>query len=242
MKAKRGNGIGLCILEGTDKSMKTVECLEVIELRNYLLKTNTRERFSRYFAEHFVESQNERGGYVMGQFTLKDAPDNFFWVRGFEDMKARSRFLPEFYYGDVWKKFGGEANEMMIDSDNVYLLKPTNNEQIFRKKNVMTIDFYFAADGKLGELFTAFQTDFKKLTDADITFWQSELSENDFPRLPAFQYENLLVTIAGFDDETVYQKQVKEFEANQRQLITKLESLVIKKESLIIHSTEETEN
>jgi hypothetical protein len=226
--------------------MNENETIKVIELRNYLIKPNLRDRFVNYFGKHFVESQNVLGGFVLGAFRIKHESDRFFWIRGFSDMTSRSRFLPEFYYGDVWKKYGGEANEMMIDSDNVYLLKPVNHEQIFRKNKLMTIDFYFAADGKLDELITAFQTNFvpnfKESAGANLTLWQSELSENDFPRLPAFQYENLLVTIAGFDDETVRQTQKKEFEANQRQLIYDLENLVIKKESLIIQSIEENEN
>lgn len=205
--------------------------LEVIELRNYLLKPNMREKFSHYFAEHFVDSQNSRGGYVLGQFTLQDNPDNFFWIRGFENMKTRSRFLPEFYYGDVWKKFGGKANEMMLDSDNVYLLKPLNNEQVFRKKNVMTIDFYFADEGKLDELISSFQIEF---AHTDVTLWRSELSENDFPRLPAFQHENLLVVISGFENEANYRTKSKEFEANFSESKTDLEQLIIKKENLIL--------
>ena len=223
--------------------MNKNETIKVIELRNYLLKSDVRDRFIDYFEKHFVESQNVLGGFVLGAFKIKDESDRFFWIRGFSEMTSRSRFLPEFYYGEVWKKHGGEANEMMIDSDNVYLLKPVNREQIFRKKNVMKIDFYFAADGKLDELITAFQTNFvtnfNESAGANLTLWQSELSENDFPGLPAFQYENLLVTIVGFDNETHYQTQKKELEANQRQLIN---DLVIKKESLIIQSVGETEN
>ncbi len=215
--------------------MSKNEFLEVIELRNYLLKPNMREKFSYYFAEHFVESQNSRGGYVLGQFSLQDNPNNFFWVRGFENIKSRSRFLPEFYYGDVWKKFGGEANEMMLDSDDVYLLKPVNNEQFFRKHKVMTVDLYFAADGKLDELIIAFQTDFvrnlKKSTSADITLWRSELSENDFPRLPVFQYENLLAVICGFENKADHQSNLDKFALQ----VKESKSLITKKESLIAY-------
>jgi hypothetical protein len=175
--------------------------INVIELRNYLLKPNVREKFANYFAENFVDSQNILGGNVLGQFYVTDKPDNFFWVRGFENMQTRSSFLNEFYYGDVWKKCGNDANEMMIDSDNVYLLKPMSESQIFRKQPFMKIDFYFAADGKRAELVKALETKpgIETTDGSQTSIWLSELTENDFPRLPAFQNENLVVLITGYE-------------------------------------------
>ena len=207
----------------------------VIELRNYLLKPNVRSEFADYFNAHFVESQNASGGNVLGRFAVKGNDDKFFWIRGFADMQTRSAFLPEFYYGEVWKKFGGEANEMMLDSDNVYLLKPVNNEQFFRKRKVMAVDLYFAADGKLDELIIAFQRDFvrnlKKSTSADVTLWRSELSENDFPKLPVFQYENLLAVICGFENKADHQSNLDKFALQ----VNESKNLITKKESLIVY-------
>ena len=42
--------------------------MSVIELRNYLLKPGMRDRFNAYFSEHFVDSQNSRGGYVLEKY------------------------------------------------------------------------------------------------------------------------------------------------------------------------------
>jgi hypothetical protein len=205
--------------------------INVIELRNYQLKPNVRDKFATYFSKNFVDSQNIIGGNVLGQFCVADKPDNFFWVRGFENMKVRSRFLPEFYYGDVWKKFGGDANEMMIDSDNVYLLKPLNERQIFRKRPFIRIDFCFAADGKISELVSYFESEFvPKSANSNFTnvsFWLNELAENDFPKLPAFQYENLLVVISGFENEAEYQSKPLEFGGKVNQNIVKKENLLI---------------
>jgi hypothetical protein len=38
----------------------------------------------------------------------------------------------------------------------------------------------------------------------DLTIWESEPAENDFPRLPVFQDKNLLVTITTYDNEQDY--------------------------------------
>lgn len=221
--------------------MKTNRPITVIELRNYLLTPNSRERFSRYFAEHFVDSQNALGGFVLGQFAVKGGGNNFFWVRGFENMRTRSRFLPKFYGGPVWREFGAEANEMMLDSDNVYLLKPLDESQIFRKNKVLQIDFYFAKRGTLGELISLFQTEYVPILEnaeiGETTLWSSELSENDFPRLPAFQYENLLTAVTSFADESDYQFKLKEINLTNVELKRRLEELVSKKDGLTLYET-----
>ncbi len=213
-----------------------VKNINVIELRNYLLKPNVRDKFAAYFADYFVDSQNIIGGNVLGQFFVDGNPDNFFWVRGFKNMQTRSRFLNEFYYGDVWKKFGSDANEMMIDSDNVYLLKPLNESQIFRKQRFIRINFYFAADGKLSELIefsqSKFAEEFAESKDSNVSFWLSELAENDFPRLPAFQHENLLVIARGFDRKEDFQRDV---DSKSDTFETELGNLVERKESLSIY-------
>src|SRR5688572_17950708 len=99
--------------------MNTNPKLTVIELRNYLLKPGTRERFIEYFENHFLHSQNI-GARVLGLFTIKGETDRFFWIRGFEDMQSRLAFLRGFYeQGEVWKQFGPGANDMIVDSDHV---------------------------------------------------------------------------------------------------------------------------
>src|SRR5262249_31256577 len=103
--------------------------LKVIELRNYLLKPGVRERFTNYFEDHFIDSQDSLHGFVLGQFRIKGDDDRFFWIRGFEDMSTRLDFLRKFYeQGKVWKQFGSGANEMMLDSDHVFLLKTLRRE------------------------------------------------------------------------------------------------------------------
>jgi len=124
--------------------MNPNEQIKVIELRNYLIKPNTRDRFIEYFKRHFVESQNASGGFVLGTFRIKTEAQRFFWIRGFSEMNSRSRFLPEFYGGEVWKAFGAQANEMMLEWHHVHLLKPLGEikaKDFFTGKNVTIIDF-----------------------------------------------------------------------------------------------------
>ncbi len=76
------------------------------------------------FEREFIESQEALGLTLVGQFRDLDNPDRFVWLRGFADMPARAQALKDFYGGPVWKAHREVANETMIDSDNVLLLRP----------------------------------------------------------------------------------------------------------------------
>ena len=208
----------------------------MLELRNYLLKPNSREKFIEYFANHFVDSQKALGGYVLGRFTVKDEPDKFFWMRGFEDMRTRVAFLREFYEkGEVWKKYGSGANQMMLDSDNVYLLRPLESESFDKntlavEKGIVVIDFYFVAESRRNELAGSFLTHYTPFLKNKPTLWTSEMSENDFPRLPVVQDRNLLVAITAYKDESEYQSErleTVELKKPLRKLLQKENTLIL---------------
>jgi NIPSNAP len=190
--------------------------LKVIELRNYLLKPKARDAFIEYFEEHFLDSQNILGGYVLGQFRIKDENDRFFWIRAFENMQSRLAFLRAFYeQGEVWKKFGRSANEMMLDSDHVHLLKPLNDEsfhsnELTKMKGIVVIQFCTAKDRQFEKLINILETDYVTTLKNKATLWKSEMAPNDFPRLPVIQDQDLLVIITAFQDESDYQSHLKE--------------------------------
>ena len=130
--------------------------IKVLELRNYLLKPNMADEFSGYFNNHFVKPMTALGGYTLGQFKINGLNDRFVWMRGFTDMATRVKFLNDFYVSSaVWKEFGPGANDMMINSDNVYLLRPLNNNSSSKEpceginsnvlktgKEIIVVDFY----------------------------------------------------------------------------------------------------
>jgi len=242
--------------------MNTEENLKIIELRNYLIKPDTRDRFIDYFESHFIDSQKELGGYPLGQFTVKNDDDKFFWIRGFKDMKSRIVFLRAFYeQGLSWKKFGPEANEMMLDSDDVYLLRPLNDRKdsqdlsqtvsssVFEKlKAFVVINFYFSEENHLYNLINFFQTDYVPFLNSlkinDTTLWGSEMAENDFPRLPVIQDSNLLVAISSFENESEYQTKLKQINLANAELKKQMQKLINDRRSLMLYSTRKsfTEN
>ena len=98
----------------------------VTELRQYTLHPGTRPAFVSLFEREFVESQEQLGIRLLGQFEDRDNADRFVWIRSFADMPTRQRALTEFYGGPVWAAHRDEANAMIVDSDNVHLLQPVS--------------------------------------------------------------------------------------------------------------------
>lgn len=96
----------------------------VFELRNYVLIPGRRDDLIALFEREFVESQEAVGARIVATFRDVDAPDHFVWIRSFADMPARLHALQTFYGGPVWKANREAANATMIDTDDVYLLRP----------------------------------------------------------------------------------------------------------------------
>ena len=106
---------------------------QVLELRQYTLHSGQRDTLIELFDRCFVESQDELGMRVLGQFRDMDAPDRFVWLRGFADLGARYSALDGFYTSDIWKAHRTAANATMIDSDDVLLLRPIDGDLAARE-------------------------------------------------------------------------------------------------------------
>jgi quinol monooxygenase YgiN len=104
---------------------------QILELRQYQLAAGTHDAFVDLFETKLVESQEEQGMRLVGQFSDHDDKDRFTWIRSFADMAAREKALNTFYSGPVWKANRDAANPMLLDNDNVLLLKPVSSELAF---------------------------------------------------------------------------------------------------------------
>lgn len=232
--------------------------IKVIELRNYLVRPGRRDDFIDLFEENFTQSQNVVGGYTLGQYRVKGAEDNFFWIRGFKDMAARNKFLNDFYYGSPsWKQHKAAANSMLLNNDNVYLLKPLNlkgnlngaefafNTDWFgQEKGIAVVDFY-TSNTKLEKLLDFVKKKYAALLNASkidrTSFWTSELSPNEFTGLPVFQDKNLLVQITFYQNELEYQTKIKDVESKMNDEVkSEMADLVTTKNTLIIYPTEKS--
>ena len=202
------------------KTFDVNKMIGVIELRNYKIKQGLRDEFISYFETNFIKSQEDLGGLILGRYRVKDQENNFCWIRGFQSMNTRSVFLPSFYKGAFWKEHRTDANNMLANNDNVYLLRPLtmkgdslvssnsiSSEILNPQKGVTVIEFYIANSKleKLKQLFAQHYLHELKINGFHrLSIWTSELQTNDFPQLPVFQDPNLLVVISFFPNEQDY--------------------------------------
>lgn len=200
----------------------------IIELRQYTLHPGRRDDLIELFDREFVETQEAMGIQVIGQFRNLDDPDQFVWLRGFNDMSARAQSLSAFYGGPVWKAHREAANATMIDSDNVLLLRlahPTsgfslNNDARFppdsraaRDGFVVATIYYF--DKPVDSNFISYfeNTIQPVLMEADakiLAYFVTEDSPNTFPALPVREGEYVFVWFGGFQDQAAYERYAAE--------------------------------
>jgi quinol monooxygenase YgiN len=209
-------------------------CCPVVELRDYTLHPEQRDVLIELFDREFVESQEEVGMMIIGQFRDLDDPNRFVWLRGFRDMPTRAKALSAFYGGPIWKAHRDVANATMVDSSNVLLLRPVRPNSGFPSENndrppigytevpdrlVVATLYYF--DAPVGTEFLDFFERMLKpeLMDSGasiLAYFVTESSENTFPQLSVREGENLFVWFSSFTDEAAYQHHVAALSESRR--------------------------
>jgi hypothetical protein len=108
---------------------KHLNDFQVIEFRRYIIKEGERKHFADYFENYFPEAFQQMGAIAFGQFFERKNPDWFTWIRGFKNTDARAIINAGFYYGPLWREHASTMNSLMLDSDNVLLLRPLSPER-----------------------------------------------------------------------------------------------------------------
>jgi hypothetical protein len=202
------------------------ECA-VVELRQYTLHPGKRDVLIEIFDREFVEPQEALGMSLLGQFRVVDDPNRFVWMRGFEDMPSRLAGLTGFYTGPVWMANRSAANDTMVDSDNVLLLRPAwpgsglnhlpnrrpaagSEEVPPGLVDITVFSLKTAADGALLDFCQGKMTSVLENAGAlNVAWYVTEEADNNFPRLPVRTGEHVLVGVAVFRDEAHYDAFIK---------------------------------
>lgn len=198
------------------------ESCPIIELRQYTLKAGRRDDLIALFERHFLEGQEQYGMQILGQFRRPAAPDQFVWLRGFADMETRREALEGFYGGPIWREHRAAANDTMIDSDNVLLLKPARATSGLRLDSArrpaldapetaggIVIATIYAFDAPVDNAFIEFfETRLAPALRAAgaslLGYYVTEPAENTFPQLPVREGEHVFIWFASFASEEAY--------------------------------------
>ncbi|HEX7735432.1 MAG TPA: NIPSNAP family protein [Ktedonobacteraceae bacterium] len=243
------------MLDTDGEAQRTVETdWPVVELRQYTLKPARRDELIALFEEHFIEGQERHGMRVIGQFRRRDDPDQFVWLRGFSDMEARRQALQGFYYGPIWQEHRAAANDTMIDSDNVVLLKPVRaisgpridvsrrpalDAPDTERGTVIATVYNFGTP--VGTSFVDFfetklAPALRAAGAALLGYYITEPAENTFPQLPVREGEHAFVWLASFVDEEMYAAYQTALAANQEwiiELVPALQRWLLKSEEVL---------
>jgi hypothetical protein len=111
------------------KSSSLLTDFQVIEFRRYTIRDGEREHFAQYFESYFPEAFQQLGAIAVGQFLERGKNSRFTWLRAFHTMDDRAKVNALFYFGPLWKEHAATLNSLMIDSDNVLLLRPLSRER-----------------------------------------------------------------------------------------------------------------
>ncbi|MEV6374853.1 NIPSNAP family protein [Micromonospora musae] len=136
-----------------------------------------------------MESQEESGMAVLGQFRDLDRPDQFVWLRGFPDMPSRRTSLAAFYSGPVWARHAAAANATILDSDDVLLLRELVAVPVFDRG---TDDSETVLHATIWYWAGPFPDPTPNPEEA-VAVLRTEYAVNDFPRLPVREKEHALV-------------------------------------------------
>lgn len=188
-----------------------------MELRQYTLHPGQRDVLIELFDREFVETQEETGMRILGQFRDLDRPNRFVWVRSFPDMATRVESLTAFYTGPAWKAHSRAANVTMQDVDNVLLLRPTASSPAFDldpavrdtpASSLVVATVYSLPAPADDETVRFFQdTVIPLLVKAGakpLALLQTEYAENNFPALPVRTGEHVLVLFVSFPSQDAH--------------------------------------
>jgi hypothetical protein len=184
----------------------------IVELRQYRLRPGQRDVLIDLFDAELVETQEDVGMKVIGQFRDLDNPHRFVWLRGFPDMCARTQSLAAFYGGPVWKAHREAANATMVDSDDVLLLRPARPDSAFALADERAAPGGFvgatviplAGPDEEAEVVSRFEESIAPAIvesgGSILGYFVTEASENTYPSLPVREGEHVFAWFAGFAD------------------------------------------
>lgn len=183
--------------------MRPVLC----ELRQYQTKPGRRDALIELFERDFIDPQEAGGLRLIGCFRDLDRPDQFVWMRGYEDAAARTPALEAFYNSDYWFARRSAVNATLVSSDNVLLLAPLSDrwapemddgtpDGSAPDRGVVILGVY-RLDGREDALARRFETVFAaSLAEAGLPVAAALITDpapNGFPRHPVREGEWVLV-------------------------------------------------
>ena len=174
----------------------------IIDLRNYTLTPNTRDKFIERCETLLFPEQKRLGATILGIFRDANNPNGIVWLRAMPDMAERKRILTAFYSnGEVWKANRREVNSWIVDSSNVLLVKPVS-DLITAKTDISIVAMYTCLRQKPFNVAEELDDVSGAISDVGgrlLVKLETDPSENNYPLHPIRTGEFGFVLFATFD-------------------------------------------
>mgnify|MGYP001547742514 FL=1 len=183
----------------------------IVELRRYVLHPGARDTLIALFERELMEPQEAAGMLLIAQYRDIDDPNTFTWLRGFPNMAARATALTTFYDGPAWARHRDAANATMVSSDDVRMLHPVSRSPLTSRTARLTVATIYtltddAAPGFAARFAHAILPRLAASGMHPFALFETEHSDNTFPRLPVREHEHAFVWLAQFDELDAYDR------------------------------------
>jgi hypothetical protein len=190
-----------------------------LEFRIYTTQEGQRDPFLDYFEEQYLESQEEKGMRIWGQFRDLDTATHFVWMRGYRTMEDRPTGLFGFYTGDLWQETSPRVAEMMAaPARHVHFFEPVTpgdalDDGLDRSPDphevgVIVVQL-FPIEQEAGPLIERIRETlipaYRKGGATTLGLFESSDEENNFPMLPFIEDEPVVVWIGSFADRAAFE-------------------------------------
>lgn len=93
------------------------------ELRFYPIYPGKMNEWLKQMKDVVIPYQASMGMDFVGSFISLDNPDEYIWIRRFENDEERKRIYRAMYENDVWIKEIAPKNEEMVDRENIRVIR-----------------------------------------------------------------------------------------------------------------------
>lgn len=200
-----------------------------VEMRIYSTHEKERDRFMKFFEEHYLESQEVVGMRIWGQFLDLTTARHFVWLRGYRDFDARQEELMGFYMSPVWQETSPEVGTMLVSAEHVHFLEPLGPEGCFAEdlarpsrysskpvetqRGVVVAQVFLVEDEPFSEVEQQVRDQIIPALEAQgatsLGLFRSSERPNNVPRLPFIEDETIVVWFASFASQASYEKALR---------------------------------
>jgi dTDP-4-dehydrorhamnose reductase len=95
----------------------------LFELRQYRVLPGKRDDWVKMMEEHIIPFQSSKGMVIVGSWVAEEDPDQYVWIRRFEDEQERERLYEAVYQSDTWRNEIAPRVSELLDREKMVVTR-----------------------------------------------------------------------------------------------------------------------